>query len=109
MEHVKLAQVAVEVWRLGQRLDAPEPSRERLDDSLRRLVNALEEAGIRYSDPIGQPYTAGMNAEVIASGRSVSRNSTYSAASSVRPDTDPVSMPARRCCSTATSRWCSPR
>lgn len=67
MEHVKLAQVAVEVWRLGQRLDAPEPSRERLDDSLRRLVNALEEAGIRYSDPIGQPYTAGMNAEVIAS------------------------------------------
>ena len=38
MERDKLGQVAVEVWRLGQRLEAAELSRERLDDSFRRLT-----------------------------------------------------------------------
>lgn len=66
MAREHLAQVAVEVWRLGQRLEAADLSRERLGDSLRRLTEALAQAGIRYSDPTGSAYTEGMNAEVIA-------------------------------------------
>ena len=45
MEPEQLAPFAVEVWRLGRRLAVADLSRERLNDSLRRLTAALEDAG----------------------------------------------------------------
>ena len=66
IENERLAQVAIEVWRLEQRLDVTELSRDRLQDSVRRLTAALSDAGVRFLDPTGHSYTDGMNAEVVA-------------------------------------------
>ena len=63
-----LAQLGVEVWRLGQRLGGGELSHERLEDSFRRLIQALGKAGVRIDDPNGLVYVEGMNAEVIGGG-----------------------------------------
>lgn len=61
-------QIAVEVWRLGQRLDQSPLSRERLDDSFRRLSTALADVGVRFEDPSGQAFVEGTNAEVVGTG-----------------------------------------
>ena len=67
-EFSPIAQLAIEVWRLGLRLDQSEISPERLTDSLRRLTSALDRAGVRFHDPVGERYFEGMNAEVIGLG-----------------------------------------
>lgn len=60
-----LGRLAVEIWRLGRRIDAlPEPQ-ERITDSYKRLVAALEDGSVRIDDPIGQRFIEGTNAEVI--------------------------------------------
>ena len=66
IENERLAQLAIEVWRLEQRVEVTEPSRDRLQDSVRRLTAALQDVGVRFIDPTGHSYTDGMNAEIVA-------------------------------------------
>jgi hypothetical protein len=57
--------LAAEVWRLGRRIDAQPETHERIVDSYKRLVAALEDGGVRIDDPIGRRFVDGTNAEII--------------------------------------------
>lgn len=60
-----LAHIAIEVWRLGKRLDATGEAPERIRASYDRILLKLHEGGVEVRDPTGERFVEGMNAEVI--------------------------------------------
>ncbi len=65
MFNAPLGSLAVEVWRLGRRLESAPDANERLLDSHRRLSDELVALSVRIDDPIGRKYIDGLNAEVL--------------------------------------------
>ena len=62
-----LALVAVEVWRLGRRLEKSEGLPESVRNAYERMTRLLEDGGIEIRDPYGGRFIEGSNAEVIGS------------------------------------------
>ena len=60
-----IADLALEVWRLGRRIASASSVSERIEDSFVRLSRSLEEMNVEVRDPTGERYVEGMNADVV--------------------------------------------
>ncbi len=60
-----LAALGVEVWRFGRRIAKACDAGDRYQDSLARLVRALEDVGVRIDDPLGRVFVEGTTAEIV--------------------------------------------
>ncbi len=60
-----LAKIAVEVWRLGRRLDRVEHLPAGVRQAHERLRRLLDDGGVEIRDPYGERFFEGSNAEVI--------------------------------------------
>jgi hypothetical protein len=60
-----IARLALEVWRLGRRVEAAPGTSGRIADSYTRLVRELEALGVRIDDPFRRRFVDGTHAEIV--------------------------------------------